>query len=66
MKVTVNQQPEIKIQSLSYGVRTLKGATDLNMGNAQDGDVIVYNSATNSFSVEPIYDIKLNIDNGFF
>ena len=66
MKVTVNQTPAIKIQSLSYGVRTLKGATDLNIENAQNGDVIVYNAATDSFIVEPIYNTKLNIDNGFF
>ena len=65
-KVTVSQQQPIKIQNLSYGVRTLKGSTDLVMVNPSEGDVIVYKANTNSFVVEPIYKTNIDVDNGFF
>ena len=66
IKVQVNPQQKEQVQSLSYGVRTLKGSTDLDLSHASDNDVIVYHSATNSFVVQPIYDTNLDIDNGFF
>ena len=66
VKVQVNNQQKEQVQAISYGVRTLRGATDLNMAHAGDGDVIVYHSDTNSFVVEPIYDTSLDIDNGYF
>lgn len=60
--VTVNQPSLIKVRvgtgtvptatGLSYGGnRTLKSATDLEMHNIQDGDVITYVANTNSFTV---------------
>ena len=65
-RVTVSQQQPIKIQNLSYGVRTLKGSTDLVMVNPSEGDVIVYKANTNSFVVESIYKTNIDVDNGFF
>lgn len=65
VRVTLGQnQPTVK--SINYGVRTLKSATDLSLSGANEGDVIVYKAETNSFVVEPIYDINLTLDNGFF
>ena len=60
--VTVNQPSVIQVRvgtgtvpqatSLSYGGnRTLKSATDLEMLNVHDGDVITYVANTNSFEV---------------
>lgn len=66
IKVQVNSQQNQTVQSLSYGTRTLKSATDLDMHGAEEGDVIVYKSSTNSFVVQPVVDSHLTIDNGFF
>lgn len=60
--VTVNQPSLIKVRvgtgtvptatEINYGgARTLKSATDLEMVNVQDGDVITYVANTNSFEV---------------
>ena len=54
IKVQVNNQQGGTVRSISYGARTLKGATDLAVGNAVDGDSIIYNASTNSFVVAPV------------
>jgi len=52
---------------IQYGGQTvISKATDINMLGAADGDVIVYKAVSNSFVVEPIGDINISIDNGFF
>ena len=51
---------------IQYGQTVISKALDINMLGAVDGDVIVYKSASNSFIVEPIGDINISIDNGFF
>ena len=66
VKVQVNSQQKETVQSLSYGVRTIKGSTDLSMQDVQDQDVIVYVSSTNSFVTKPVVAINMVIDNGFF
>jgi hypothetical protein len=55
-----------KVQSLAYGTRTLKSAADLNSSGAQNGDVIVYNSANNSFYTTSIVNSIPDLDAGFF
>ena len=67
---TVNVQigPTInpRVNSIAYGGRTLKSATDLNLMNKGDGDIIVYQANTNSFIVEPVSALIPSLDQGFF
>lgn len=65
IRVTIGQQNPT-VRSINYGQRTLKSASDLDMYGAVEGDVIVYKSETNSFVVEPISNINISLDNGFF
>jgi hypothetical protein len=41
-----------KVQTLSYGTKTLRSLTDLGLTGANTGDVIVYNSETKTFNVK--------------
>ena len=67
---TVNVQigPTInpRVNTLTYGGRTLKSAIDLNLAGKGDGDVIVYQANTNSFVVEPVSTLVPSLDQGFF
>jgi hypothetical protein len=67
---TVNVQigPTVnpRVNTLQYGGRTLKSATDLQLTGARNGDVIVYQSNTNSFLVEPVSALVPSLDQGFF
>ena len=47
---------------ITTGATTLKQLTDLSFAGAVDGDAIVYNAASNSFTISAI----TNIDNGLF
>lgn len=49
IKVRVEGQ-KTKVQTLSYGTKTLRSLTDLSLEGANTGDVIVYNSQTKTFS----------------
>lgn len=53
IKVRVNAQNPT-IRSISYGSKSLKGSSDVVMTGAEDGDVLVYNSANNNFIISPI------------
>jgi hypothetical protein len=66
IKVQVGNQFTGKVQSIAYGTRTLKSATDLNIGQAQTGDVITYDAANNSFYVTNVANDLLDLDAGFF
>jgi len=67
VKVQVGTGTNPTATSVTYGAaRTLKSATDLDMLDAENNEVIVYKSATNSFVIQSIIDSNLNIDNGFF
>ena len=67
---TVNVQigPTInpRVNTLTYGGRTLKSATDLDLANKTNGDVIVYQANTNSFVVSPVISLVPSLDQGFF
>lgn len=74
MGVTVTQPSVIKVQvggkpttvqSINYGSKRLKDSTDLYLGGAQDGDVIVYHSANGNFTVATSA-APANLDAGFF
>ena len=51
VKVSVEGQ-KTKVQTLSYGTKTLRSLTDLSLEGANTGDVIVYNSQTKTFSAK--------------
>ena len=65
INVKVGNKPAT-VQSISYGGRTLKSATDLELVGAQNGDVIVYQANTNNFIVEPVSALTPSLDQGFF
>jgi endonuclease YncB( thermonuclease family) len=47
--VTVGNATNPRTTAITYGSRTLKSATDLNLQNVGDGFAIVYQANTNSF-----------------
>jgi hypothetical protein len=51
VRVRVEGQ-KTKVQTLSYGTKTLRSLTDLSLTGANTGDVIVYNSQTKTFSAK--------------
>lgn len=72
MSVTVTQPSVIKVQvggkpttvqSITYGTRTLKSATDLSLTGGQNGDAIVFDAANNNFKLSAT---TANLDAGFF
>lgn len=65
VRVTLGQNKP-SVTALSYGTRTLKSASDLNMSFAQDGYSIVYRADTNSFEVAPASAGIVTVDNGTF
>jgi hypothetical protein len=66
IQVKVNPQQSGEVKSLNYGIRSLKGSTDLSLMNVQDKDVIVYQANTNSFAVQSISELNPDLDAGFF
>lgn len=53
IKVRVEGQKS-RVQSINYGSKTLRSSPDLDLTGANTGDVIVYDSQTNGFSVKPV------------
>ena len=66
VNVQIGQPTNPKATAITYGSRTLKSLTDVDMAGAQDGDVVTYKAATNSFIIEPAENSNLKVDNGFF
>ena len=66
IKVQVGNQFTGSVQSITYGSRTLKSATDLTIGDANTGDAIIYNSSTKTFEVVPVTNVISDLDAGFF
>ena len=65
IRVQVNSQsPTVK--TINYGVRSLKGSSDLSMAGASNGDVISFDGAHNSFVVTSIAALNPNLDAGTF
>ena len=65
INVRVGNKPAT-VQSITYGARTLKSATDLSVAGAQDGDVITYDQANNSFFVTSVTNAITDLDAGTF
>jgi hypothetical protein len=51
VKVRVEGQ-KTRVQTLSYGTKTLRSLTDLSLTGANTGDVIIYNANTKTFSAK--------------
>jgi hypothetical protein len=51
VKVRVEGQ-KTRVQTLSYGTKTLRSLTDVTMTGANTGDVIVYNADTKTYSAK--------------
>jgi hypothetical protein len=66
VNVQVNKQQNQTVRQLNYGIRSLKGSTDLSLTNVQDGDVITYQANTNSFKTQSIGELNPDLDAGFF
>jgi hypothetical protein len=66
VNVQVNQQQNKTVRQLNYGIRSLKGSTDLSLTGASDSDVIAYQANTNSFIVKPVSGLAVDLDAGFF
>lgn len=65
INVKVGNKPAT-VQSITYGTRTLKSATDLSITGAADGDVITYDALTDSFKVTSVADSITDLDAGTF
>jgi hypothetical protein len=65
VRVTIGQNKP-SVTSLSYGTRSLKSASDLNLAGAQDNYAIIYKADTNSFVIGPAGVAGVTIDNGTY
>ena len=65
INVQIGSQTNPRVNQ-SYYTRQLKGSSDLNMNDAKNGDVIVYQANTNSFVVESASSSIPNLDAGEF
>jgi hypothetical protein len=65
VNVQVNKQQNSTVRQLNYGIRSLKGSTDLSLAGASDNDVISYQANTNSFIVKAVA-ASVDLDAGFF
>jgi hypothetical protein len=55
VNVQVGQQQPGRVNTINYGIRSLKGSTDLSLPTgAEQGDAIIYQANTNSFVVAPV------------
>jgi hypothetical protein len=67
VNVQVNSQQPSKVTTTIGGRTTLKSASDLTLAGAEDGDVISYTAATNSFAVKPVSALAIpKIDGGSY
>jgi hypothetical protein len=60
IKVTVGTPTNPRATAITYGSRTLKSATDLNLLGVGDGFAIVYQANTNTFVTSNTIALALN------
>ena len=65
VKVEVGNKPT-NVQSINYGSRTLRGASDLLFDSPNTGDVIAYNATTGNFEIVPVSAAITDINGGYF
>ena len=67
VNVQVNKQQPSKVTTTIGARTTLKSASDLTLAGAEDGDVVSYIAATNSFAVKPVSPLAITkIDGGHY
>lgn len=66
VRVQVGQSINPRVSSINYGTTSLKGASDVDVRGAEDGEVLVYKAATDSFVLESIASATPNLDAGTF
>ncbi len=67
VNVQVNKQQPSTVSTTIGGRTTLKGATDLVITGAEDGDVISYVANTNTFAVKPVSALAIpKLDGGSY
>jgi hypothetical protein len=65
VRVQVGTTGNPKVRSINYGTTSLKGASDVDIRGAEDGEVLVYRAATDSFVVAPVTAVA-GLDAGTF
>lgn len=66
VNVQIGPTQNPRVNTIQYGGRTLKSATDLSLANATTGDIITYEANTNSFVVKSVQELSPDLDAGFF
>jgi hypothetical protein len=67
VRVQVGTTVNPRVSSINYGGSgTIKGATDVDVRGAADGEVLVYRAATDSFVVAPVSAAVAGLDAGTF
>lgn len=65
IRVQVNSQNPT-VRNINYGVRSIRGSSDLSMAGVTDGDVISFDSANNTFRTTSVAALNPNLDAGTF
>lgn len=66
VRVQVGTSVNPRVTSVNYGTTTLKGASDVDVRGAADGEVLVYKADTDSFVVAPVSAAVAGLDAGTF
>lgn len=66
VNVQVGTAQNPRVNTLQYGGRSLKSASDLSLANATNSDVITYQANTNSFVLKAVGELAPDLDAGFF
>ncbi len=62
----INSPTTPRVTTINAGITTLKGASDVDIRGASDGEVLVYRAETNSFVVAPVAAAVAGLDAGTF
>jgi hypothetical protein len=62
----INTPVSPRVTSINSGITTLKGAADVDVRGAEDGEVLVYKADTDSFVLESISAATPSLDAGTF
>lgn len=62
----INSPTTPRVTTINAGITTLKGASDVDIRGAEDGEVLIYKADTNSFVVAPVTAAVAGLDAGTF
>jgi hypothetical protein len=63
INVKVNDQQDYKVKTANFSVNKLANLSDVYAQNPTDGDVLIYNSATQKYETDKITQDQINITN---